>query len=57
MVVIRWVHRPGLVIRANNERPCLAEKRIISYETEAMTGNSSTRMPKRGQNLVTGMAA
>ena len=56
-VVMRCSHRPGAVISANSDPRCLAAKRMISYETPAITGSSTMRMPNLAQNVVTGNTA
>ena len=49
---MRCSQRPGAVISANSDPRCLAAKRIISYETPAITGSSAMRTrelgPERG---------
>src|SRR3954471_22985829 len=51
---MRWSQSPGAVIMANSEPRCLAAKRMISYDTPAITGSRTMRNPKRAQNVVTG---
>src|ERR1035438_8044512 len=53
-VVMRCNHSPGLVSTANKDEPCLAAKRINSYDSPAMTGNSAMRKAKRAQKVVAG---
>ncbi len=55
-VVIRCNHSPGLVSTANSDEPCLAAKRISSYDTPAITGSSAMRKPKRAQKVVAGIS-
>src|SRR6185437_3012126 len=56
-VVMRCSQRPGAVIRANSDPRCLAAKRMISYETPAITGSSAIRTANLAQKVVTGNAA
>src|SRR6478672_2129600 len=56
-VVMRCSQRPGAVIRANSDPRCLAANRMISYETPAITGSNTMRMPNLAQNVVTGNTA
>src|SRR6266851_9766200 len=57
LVVMRWSQRPGAVISANSDPRCLAAKRMISYDTPAITGSSAIRIPNLAQNVVTGNTA
>ena len=54
---MRCSQRPGAVISANSDPRCLAAKRMISYETPAITGSSTMRMANFAQNVVTGNTA
>src|SRR5208283_4041582 len=50
-VVMRCSQRPGAVIRAKSEPRCLAAKRMISYETPAITGSNTIRDANRAQKV------